>query len=207
MPPKGMGPSALPGRDGGWLYLSIGPSGEVSVKHEVCEFRWLRIPYERVRTLLLTGAVDLLEPAASAGLAHSREVLTTLDAEVAGLHLEREVSISLGGFLDIGDPLPILKMPLQWHAANHPELYPVMDGTLEAYPISGDRTQLSIQGHYRPPFGRLGTAIDKLILHRIAEAAVEHFLDQIAERIHAEVNGATVDTEELPLIEPEHGVT
>lgn len=172
------------------------------MKSEVCEFRWLHLPYADVREVMLQSGPGLIQPAVTEAVRRSDEVLATLDADVAGRHVERQVKLSLGSVVDIGAPLPILKLPIKWHAATHPDLYPEMDGVLEAYPIAGDRTQLSVQGRYQPPFGKLGEVIDSLVLHKVAETAVEHFLEEVADRIASAAVGPTVD-HPLPLTEPE----
>jgi hypothetical protein len=128
--------------------------------------------------------------------------MTTIDAEVAGRRIERDVIVAIGPFTEMGPPLPILKVSLRWHAVDHPKLYPIMDGVLEAYPISGDRTQISLQGHYQPPLGRLGEALDTVALHHIAESSVEHFLETIAGRIR-EIHDRDAERPPAPLVEPE----
>ena len=47
------------------------------------------------------------------------------------------------------------------------------------------RTQLSISARYRPPMGPLGRALDKAMLHRVAEATIKDFLDRVGERLEA----------------------
>lgn len=39
---------------------------------------------------------------------------------------------------------------------------------------------IGINGVYRPPGGSLGAALDKIVLHRIAEATIRALLMQIA---------------------------
>ena len=41
-------------------------------------------------------------------------------------------------------------------------------------------TQLSISARYVPPLGALGSAIDRALLHRVAEATMKDFLDRVA---------------------------
>ncbi|HZD75078.1 MAG TPA: hypothetical protein VE776_14525, partial [Actinomycetota bacterium] len=42
------------------------------------------------------------------------------------------------------------------------------------------RTQLAISGRYDPPLGTVGRTIDRIALHRIAEATIKDFLDRVA---------------------------
>jgi hypothetical protein len=49
--------------------------------------------------------------------------------------------------------------------------------------LGRDRTQLAISARYRPPLGAVGRVADRVLLHRVAEATVKDFLDQVGERI------------------------
>lgn len=173
------------------------------MKTEVCVFRWLDIPYRRVREVVLDDPAELISPAAAGAMDHSQELLTTLGVDVAGHPVERQVEISLGEPVDLGAPLPIVKLPMRWHAVHHPELFPVMDGVLEAYPIAGNRTQLSIQGRYEPPFGRLGELLDGGLLHRVADGSVERFLEHIADAILAAIEGGGPAPPPSSLLDPD----
>jgi hypothetical protein len=51
----------------------------------------------------------------------------------------------------------------------------------------GGRTQLAISARYRPPLGAVGRAVDRVLLHRVAEATVKDFLDRVGAAIMAEV--------------------
>lgn len=175
------------------------------MKTEVCEFRWLDVPYRRVRAVVLDNPPALIRPAAAGAVRHSGELLTTLGVEVAGHQVERQVEIALGEPVDLGAPLPIVKLPMRWHSAHHPDLFPVMDGVLEIYPISGDRTQLSMQGRYEPPFGRIGELLDGGLLHRVADGSVERFLDEIADAILRSVTGNNGRAQPPPLAGPGEG--
>ena len=152
------------------------------VKRELCEFRWLHIPYEAAADLLRKRSVELIGPAAEAGAHHARELLK-LDAEIAGRHVERIVELEVGEANEATGAFPILRLPIRWHAAEHSGLFPVMDGQLEAYPIDPERTQVSFQGEYEPPFGIIGEALDAMFLHRVAEESVQRFLRTVAQRL------------------------
>ena len=58
-----------------------------------------------------------------------------------------------------------------------------MNAELMAYPLSATETQVDLRGHYDPPLGVLGDAIDMAIGHRVAEAAVHRFVSAVAERL------------------------
>ena len=45
------------------------------------------------------------------------------------------------------------------------------------------RTMVSLLGLYQPPLGRLGEAVDRLVLHRMAESAFERFFKHLLHAI------------------------
>jgi hypothetical protein len=55
------------------------------------------------------------------------------------------------------------------------------------FPLTSTETQLEIEGAYRPPLGIVGNAIDAAVGHRVAEATVHRFLDDVVERIRREL--------------------
>jgi hypothetical protein len=40
-----------------------------------------------------------------------------------------------------------------------------------------------MSARYRPPLGMIGRALDKALMHRVAEATVKDFLDRVGERL------------------------
>jgi hypothetical protein len=65
-----------------------------------------------------------------------------------------------------------------------------MSAELSAWPLSASETQLEIEGVYEPPLGVVGTAIDTAVGHRIAEASVYRFLEDIVEQLRRSAQGA-----------------
>ena len=43
-----------------------------------------------------------------------------------------------------------------------------------------DQVMLTLMGRYEPPMGAVGRSVDRLVLHRIAEACVRSFLHRTA---------------------------
>jgi hypothetical protein len=78
-------------------------------------------------------------------------------------------------------------LPISWGAEGHDRLFPQLDADIEIAPLGSHRTQLSISARYRPPLGSLGQALDKALLHRVAEATIKDFLDRTGERIASTV--------------------
>jgi len=61
-----------------------------------------------------------------------------------------------------------------------PRLFPLMKAELSIYPLTTTETQLDFLGHYEPPLGALGKAMNAVAGHRIAEASVHRFVSDVA---------------------------
>jgi hypothetical protein len=59
-------------------------------------------------------------------------------------------------------------------------LFPVLDADIRLIPAGERGSVLMMAGSYRPPFGPLGEALDRAILHRIAAATMSRFLALLA---------------------------
>jgi hypothetical protein len=86
---------------------------------------------------------------------------------------------------------PAICLAIGWEASRTPALFPSMHLELSAWPLSSTDTQLEIAGEHRPPLGPVGKAIDAAIGHRIAEASVHHFLDDIVAQIGRDLRERT----------------
>lgn len=85
--------------------------------------------------------------------------------------------------LEVGTPLRGMTetaVPLSWEATGTPGLFPRMEADLVVAALGPTLTQIALRGSYRPPLGALGRALDRALLHRIAEASVKGFVDRIA---------------------------
>jgi hypothetical protein len=90
--------------------------------------------------------------------------------------------------LEFGAPIRMPSrtiLPLRWHAAGGPGRFPALDADLEIAPLGATATQLSISARYVPPMGAVGRALDRALLHRVAEATIKDFLDRLAEALLA----------------------
>jgi hypothetical protein len=83
---------------------------------------------------------------------------------------------------------------MTWEPLGLDGLFPRLDADLEVGPLGQDRTQLAISARYRPPLGVLGQAIDRVLLHRVAEATVKDFLDRVGQAIAGQVAVARAGT-------------
>jgi hypothetical protein len=88
--------------------------------------------------------------------------------------------------IEFGDPhrLPTkTRLPMTWRATGAERLFPALDADLEVASLGPSRTQLSISARYKPPMGPLGRALDRALLHRVAEATAKDFLDRVGEAL------------------------
>lgn len=70
-------------------------------------------------------------------------------------------------------------------------LFPVLDADIRLVPVGEHSTMLTMTGVYRPPFGLLGEALDRAVLHRVATATIRGF----ATRVAAQITGRSVMAE------------
>jgi hypothetical protein len=72
-------------------------------------------------------------------------------------------------------------LPLRWTATGPlGSAFPVLDANIELT-ANGSATELLIVGSYRPPFGVLGVALDRLVMSNVAQATIRRFAAQLAE--------------------------
>lgn len=85
--------------------------------------------------------------------------------------------------LEVGSPIrgeDEITIPLTWEATGAPDLFPRMEADLVLSALGPDLTHLAFRGSYRPPLGRVGRALDRALLHRLAETSVKGFVDGLA---------------------------
>jgi hypothetical protein len=77
-----------------------------------------------------------------------------------------------------------ITVPLRWEATGAAgEMFPVLDADLIMAHYGDDQTLLALTGSYRPPFGRVGAALDRAILHRLAAATIRSLLEGLSDAI------------------------
>lgn len=146
-------------------------------------YKYVHLPFETVVAALRDDAGRLFEPATEAAVQQAHDLATHLQVQVGGFEVGRDVTMTLGSFtmIDRHDG----KLPIAWQAADHRALFPCMRGQLEVSALSTHPPvcQLTFSGTYTPPLGAIGMLGDTLMGHRVAEAAVHTFLEDVANRI------------------------
>jgi maltose/moltooligosaccharide transporter len=104
---------------------------------------------------------------------------TELRVEEAGQHVTRRVRLTLGSIelLQQG-----ANVPVEWEAAQHPEFYPRLNGALRVEGQNGT-CQVRFDARYLPPAGRVGAAVDRILMGRVARASVRDFFDRLTSRL------------------------
>jgi hypothetical protein len=100
----------------------------------------------------------------------------------AGGRVTREVEATVGPARDRGAACVV---PLAWKATGMAGLFPVLDGDLELAPLGSNRCRLTLSASYLPPLGDLGRALDRALLHRVAQSTVRSFLARVAANLEA----------------------
>ncbi len=162
-------------------------------QREIRAFDYVNQPYEPVRDALKKEAQNIFQRATKLAEDRSGDLVAGLSVELAGLQVSRDVKIAVGEAreekLGSTDLSRITRMPLEWHAAASAGLFPALKAELSVYPLSATETQIELRGHYDPPMGVLGGALDAVVGHRIAEASVHRFVHSVVERLRSELAG------------------
>lgn len=77
-----------------------------------------------------------------------------------------------------------LTIPLRWEATGVAgDLFPVLDADLMLAAHGTGQARLALAGCYRPPLGQAGAALDRAVLHRLAQATFRSLLTSVAAAI------------------------
>ncbi len=103
----------------------------------------------------------------------------------------------------------VMTVGLRWEATGPAGgLFPVLDADIAISPGgqegtsgAGESARLALTGAYRPPLGRLGAGLDKVVLHRVATATMRRLLGSAAETITNPAAGRAAD-EPGPAVRP-----
>jgi hypothetical protein len=167
------------------------------VEHLLYFFDYVNRKASDIVAIIDSHALGVFQSATDTALDKTAHFRSRLHFEFAGFEIGREVEIELGEPHDeiggevkiqLGKPLdrgyPIF-IPIKWHAKDQAGLFPAMDAELEITPLSDEPplTQIGLKGFYRPPLGPLGAVGDALLMHRVAEASVRHFVSDLAVRL------------------------
>jgi hypothetical protein len=157
---------------------------------ELNYYGYVRRPYGEVRAVVLHDPEKLFQRATRSGAGRAERLISELrfghslkfSVETA-VEVER---VGEGAHVDTADTLTCTYVDLTWKAAQAPRLFPMMRAKLSVWPVTDCETQISFAGVYEPPFGPVGRAVDAALGHRIAEAAVHRFVEDVIEEVQQE---------------------
>ena len=139
----------------------------------------LAVPFADAEWRLLDNPARWLPPILAAAEERGNRLLVDV-----GFRFGQELRVDKQVEIDISDPFRMpgkTMLPISWSARGGERLFPSLEGDLELAAIGEHRTQLSLSARYEPPLGVLGRAIDRALLHRVAEATVKDFIDRVVE--------------------------
>jgi hypothetical protein len=111
----------------------------------------------------------------------AEEVAAGLHVKIAGFDVTKNVKINIQSCTEFETKAgKKMTLGLEWQAAENAGFFPSMTAQLDVYPITKTETQLDFHGQYEPPLGLMGKAIDAVVGHRIAEATVHQFVEEVA---------------------------
>jgi hypothetical protein len=140
----------------------------------------LPLPVAVVEQALVGAPAGWLSAVAGEAQRRGDGLLGEVGVGPLGVRLRRQVRIRLG------EPVrfpSMISLPLTWEPVGLEGVLPRLDANLELGSLGEDRTQLAISARYRPPLGALGRTVDRVLLHRVAEATVKDFLDRLGQVI------------------------
>ncbi len=153
-------------------------------------YDYINHPYDKVRKKLTVEALEVFRNATKVAALRAKSVASELHVNFAGIEVGTDISIAIKSVEDFPKSLsnpPTTRIALEWEAANLPRLFPFMKAELAVYPLTATETQLDLSGNYEPPFGVVGSVIDSVLGHRIAEASVHQFVKDIAVYLRSEL--------------------
>ena len=136
----------------------------------------LNLPIADVEASLLRTPEQWIPELASSAEERGDRLLAEVGFAVSGHQVGKRVEIELGP--PVRTPgrtwLPIL-----WHATGPKGLFPSLEGELEVAALGPGLTQLGLSARYKPPFGLIGESVDRVLLHRVAEATIHDFVERV----------------------------
>jgi hypothetical protein len=135
--------------------------------------------------ILISDSHSDLSAWADLAIRHGEELRTRIDP--GPFMPAKEVHVEVGKAERRSGSVVI---PLKWKATGPEALFPEMNADLVLQPIGHTDVQVVFRGSYDPPFGGIGRLLDRALMHRLAEASVKSFVDQLCssvnERSHRE---------------------
>jgi hypothetical protein len=150
----------------------------------VSDFVQIDRPFDAVRDELVASVPAWLGESLVAAYEEGEQLSLRVTSSIGPIRVGKRVWAELDDLLVKPDRVT---QPLRWRASGATGLFPAMVAELEFTPMGTSMTSISFMGRYVPPLGPLGREVDRMLLHRLAEASVRALLSRVVERF----SGAT----------------
>lgn len=151
------------------------------------------LSFDEVRTAILRDPHGLIDRNAADAYREGEQCRLTVSSSTIAHGVHKTVYIDIGEPYARGDGLVV---PLRWWAKGATLLFPRLDADLEIMPVGPRTTQVSLSGRYDPPLGAVGRQIDRMLMHRLAEASIRDFLTRMGSSLE-EVTSPARQTQQV----------
>jgi len=154
-------------------------------------YDYVNHPYEPVRDSLSAEDSTVFQDATKAATSHAQTLTSESRVNIGGIEVGTDISISVKEIENRpkqSGSFPRTRLQPEWGATKMPHLFPFMNAELSIYPLTAKETQLDFLGTYDPPLGVLGDALDAIVGHRIGEASVHRFIQNVATYLRSELS-------------------
>ncbi len=157
--------------------------------NEIQLYGYVEQPFDRVCDELRSRATSVFHEATAGAVTRAAQVAAGLHVRLAGVEISRDVQVRVKSYVEYESRADRrMTVELEWQSADLPSLYPVMQASLHVYPVCDTETQLDFHGNYEPPLGVLGKAVNAVIGHRIAEASVHQFMQDVTSYLNKKLS-------------------
>ena len=146
-------------------------------------YDYVNHPYAAVRDALSDDSATVFHDATKSATTRAKSVASELRVNVKGIAVTTDIDIIVHSIVETPKKImapAVTKIELEWGAAKMPQFFPVMRAELSIYKLTATETQLDFLGNYGVPLGAVGSVMDALVGHRIAEASVHQFIKDVA---------------------------
>lgn len=162
----------------------------MSTPRRLSYYGYVDRPYEAVRRLVQTRADELLQRATRAAGERTNDSIAQLRVEKLGIEVGVDIRVEVVKEPDDaseGGLPPVSHVALTWKAAERAGIFPSMSARLSMSSMTFGETRVEFEGVYEPPLGPVGRVLDSMLGHRIAEASVQRFVNEVIEEIRREL--------------------
>ena len=145
-------------------------------------FLELQLPFGEVERPLLAAPASWLPGMATEAEHQGERLLIEVGFELGvDRRIDREVQIEVGEPVSV--PSTTTKLPITWKAKHGARAFPAARWRHRDR-STRNRAHTTVDERSLPsPLGMIGRALDRALMHRVAEATVKDFLDRVGERL------------------------